>query len=210
MTRTQIPPATANLILFQGNRTCCVCRVPRKPVQIHHIDGDATNHNEANLAIVCLECHDDTLVAGGFGRRLNPDLIRLFRDDWKQRVAAQRDIGATAGTIFDPKEPDPDPDNSSIAQPSPVDRMTEGETLLREAAATGDLNAACNLGAFLDRLGHKEEGEQWLTRAAEAGHLGAATNLGVLFSEAGDYESAARWLAQVAERGGENAAFNLV
>jgi hypothetical protein len=58
---------------MNANNTCCRCRTPGRPIQIHHIDGDPANNAEENLAVLCLDCHDDTLVTGGFGRSLNAD-----------------------------------------------------------------------------------------------------------------------------------------
>lgn len=194
MSRTEIPAPTANAVLFSADRTCCVCRVARKAIQIHHIDGAATNHDPANLAVLCLECHDDTMLTGGFGRRLNPGLIRLFRDDWSQRVADRRQAGGDHSRQA--LEGPPVESGPSVA--ASTDCRTEGESLLRRAAEAGSLDAASNLGAFLDRTGAAEEAERWLTTAAESGHLGAAVNLGVKHFEAGDDRGA----APMADHGG--------
>jgi hypothetical protein len=59
-------------------------------VQIHHIDEDPSNHDLANLALLCLDCHNDTQVKGGFGRKLNAATVRKYRDDWTHRVDARR------------------------------------------------------------------------------------------------------------------------
>lgn len=88
--RVPFPEETAADILFKSNRTCCVCRVPRLPVQIHHVDGDHSNSIEANGACVCLTCHDDTQVRGGFGRKLDEATVLRYRDDWYAQVAAAR------------------------------------------------------------------------------------------------------------------------
>lgn len=90
--RTGVPQQISAEILFKSNRTCCVCRDSRKPVQIHHIDGNPDNHELKNLATLCLECHNETLVSGGFDRKLDSDQIVLFRDDWQRLVAQQRAV----------------------------------------------------------------------------------------------------------------------
>ncbi len=41
---TPIPDAIAAAVLFASDRTCCVCRVKGKPVQIHHLDEDPSNN----------------------------------------------------------------------------------------------------------------------------------------------------------------------
>ncbi len=32
--------------------------------------------------MLCLDCHNETLVEGGFGRTLTPSLVRKYRDEW--------------------------------------------------------------------------------------------------------------------------------
>jgi hypothetical protein len=88
--RTPIPPATAAEVMFNHDRSCCVCRVPAGSVQIHHIDDDPTNHAIGNLAVLCLEHHEQTQVSGGFGRKLGPDDVRLNRDRWVCAVKLRR------------------------------------------------------------------------------------------------------------------------
>ena len=89
--RTEIPGDTASAILFYSHRTCCVCREPKKPVQIHHIDEDPTNHEYDNLAVLCFDCHHLTLLAGGFARKLDAAQIIHYRNDWIKRVSNMRD-----------------------------------------------------------------------------------------------------------------------
>jgi hypothetical protein len=59
-------------------------------VQLHHIDGDPSHNTELNLATLCQLCHDETLLKGGFGRKLSADLVVEFRDDWVRRVSERR------------------------------------------------------------------------------------------------------------------------
>ena len=87
MTRVPIPDDTAAKVLVAHDRTCCVCHERGKRVQIHHIDGDNTNSDEANLAVLCLECHGETMVKGGFGRGLNAAQVTRYRDEWVERLA---------------------------------------------------------------------------------------------------------------------------
>src|SRR2546426_8190325 len=88
--RTRIPSITAAQVQFLSDRTCCVCRAPGKPTQIHHLNGDPSDHEIANLALLCLECHDKTMIQGGFGRKLDADQLRLYRDDWHQLLSTRR------------------------------------------------------------------------------------------------------------------------
>lgn len=87
--RIPIPQNVAAKVLFESDRTCCVCRV-RKPVQIHHIDDDPSNNEVLNLAVLCFDCHRETQVQGGFDRKLDAAQVRLYRHDWLEKVRASR------------------------------------------------------------------------------------------------------------------------
>ena len=88
--RNEIPAELAAKVLFLSNRICCVCRERRKPIQIHHIDEDPSNSSEENLAVLCLDCHHDTQIRGGFSRKLDALQIVLFRDEWHAIVDGNR------------------------------------------------------------------------------------------------------------------------
>ncbi len=61
-----------------------------KPVQIHHIDNNNRNHGLTNLAVLCLDCHAQTQIRGGFQRKLDAEQVILYRDDWHAIVARDR------------------------------------------------------------------------------------------------------------------------
>lgn len=88
--RDPIPPEMAAKILFISDRTCCVCRVQGKPVQIHHLDENPKHNEIRNLSVLCFDCHHETQVRGGFVRKLNSDQVVLYRDDWHMIVASKR------------------------------------------------------------------------------------------------------------------------
>ena len=88
--RIPIPDSLAAQVIFEHDRTCCVCNVRGRATQIHHIDDNPSNNDRENLALLCLEDHNDTQVRGGFGRKLNPDIVRKYREDWVQRVNDRR------------------------------------------------------------------------------------------------------------------------
>lgn len=90
--RVPIPSDLAADVMFASDRTCCVCRERGKAVQIHHIDEDPSNNTFENLSLLCLECHNDTQVKGGFGRKLNAPLVIKYRDEWIGRVSERRRI----------------------------------------------------------------------------------------------------------------------
>ena len=91
--RTDIPKQIAAEVQWASDRTCCVCQERGKRfLQLHHIDEDPSNHTPANLAVLCLECHAETQVVGGPGRKLDAHQIRLFKTDWEARVVRRREL----------------------------------------------------------------------------------------------------------------------
>jgi hypothetical protein len=101
--RVPISAEVATEAIFASDRTCCVCGERGKAVQIHHIDEDSGNSGIENLAVLCLECHNQTQISGGFGRKLNAGLVIKYRDEWLKRVIDRREradqivIGKIAG-----------------------------------------------------------------------------------------------------------------
>jgi len=88
--RTPIPDDVAARVLHEHERTCCVCTIRGRTVQIHHIDDNNSNHDFENLAVLCFECHNETQIRGGFGRKLGETEVRLARADWLRRVTERR------------------------------------------------------------------------------------------------------------------------
>lgn len=78
-------------VLYQADRTCCVCNERGKAIQIHHIDEDPSNNDIENLAVLCLQCHEETQIRGGFGRKLGPQVVTKYRDEWCRRVKQRRE-----------------------------------------------------------------------------------------------------------------------
>lgn len=64
-----------------------MCRIGGKAVQLHHLDGDRSNADPDNFAVLCVDCHNDTQLRGGFGRHLNEAQVRRYRDEWNRAVA---------------------------------------------------------------------------------------------------------------------------
>jgi hypothetical protein len=89
--RVPIPIAVSAQVLFAHDRTCCVCNQPGLAIQIHHIDDDPSNNDADNLAVLCLQHHEETQVRGGFGKKLKVDDVRVYRADWVARVAKRKE-----------------------------------------------------------------------------------------------------------------------
>lgn len=68
-----IPPGILNKVIYINRHTCCVCRDSTKPIILHHIVewSKTRDHSEANLAVLCLEHHDEAPLTNlSFDRRL--------------------------------------------------------------------------------------------------------------------------------------------
>ena len=117
--RIQIPTDLVTKVRFASDRTCCVCEERGKAYHIHHIDENPSNNVFENLAVLCLECHNETHVKGGFGRQLTPDLVIKYRDEWIDRVRTRRNTAdklALKMQLGDqsPGEQVEEPDNSFL------------------------------------------------------------------------------------------------
>src|SRR5215207_522045 len=136
--RTKIPSDLAADVMFAADRTCCVCHEPRRSVHIHHLDEDHSNNDPDNLAVVCLQCHDDTQLSGGFGRKLNANLVRRYRDDWYASVAARRAQQPDSGHAG----PAPLAIERATLVPKPTGGDTEPPELLEFSFAPTSLDAS--------------------------------------------------------------------
>lgn len=97
--RISIPDDVSAKVLFLSDRTCCVCNEKGKNVQIHHIDENPSNNNPENLSVLCLECHNDTMIKGGFGRKLTAAQVILYRDEWLSRVKSRKEKADETASI---------------------------------------------------------------------------------------------------------------
>ena len=135
--RTSIPPDVANAVPFAFDETCCRCRIKRLDVQIHHINGDPSNHSFENLAVLCLQCHTDTQVTGGFVRRLTPGLVALNRDAWITAVRDRRNqLAISRDQIRDIRSPD-----EVLAQAMSASRAGTGSSI---ASSDRDPTRSCS------------------------------------------------------------------
>ena len=81
--RNKIPNDIIAQVEFLSDRTCSICRIPNKGIQIHHIDGNPSNNDIENLAVLCLECHSKTQMKGGFVREMSPDVVKEYNKSWR-------------------------------------------------------------------------------------------------------------------------------
>ena len=124
--RIPIPTNVADALMFQSNGTCCRCQQEGRHVQIHHIDEDPSNNEPANLAVLCLLCHDDTQIKGGFGKKLSAGQVTQYRDDWHARVQKRKDEADKIAAVRLAGLP-----LAEGSAPIKRDRVAESESLLR-------------------------------------------------------------------------------
>lgn len=86
MARTPIPRSLSLRVLYESARTCCVCRNPSRPVQIHHIDKNPTNNVEDNLVVICSFCHGEAHTKHELSQNLSGDKIKEFKHRWVDEV----------------------------------------------------------------------------------------------------------------------------
>lgn len=84
--RKSIPQKLRDEILQKCNNQCCICQ--KDGIQIHHIDGNASNNDEENLAPLCPNHHDEAGLNRQLGSRLSLKRIKMHRDKWYERVEA--------------------------------------------------------------------------------------------------------------------------
>ena len=90
--RPKVPVSIEAEVLFRANHICCICHIKGKDVQIHHIDGNKSNNNPANLAVLCLDCHSQITGRRGLGRSYTHSEVRMYKRSWEQYVQDKRRV----------------------------------------------------------------------------------------------------------------------
>jgi tetratricopeptide (TPR) repeat protein len=145
--REPIPPELAARVLFLADRICCVCRVPGKPVQIHHIDEITNNNTLKNLAVLCFDCHRETQIRGGFDRKLDAEQVTLYRDNWNEIVAMNR----AAYEVIN--------NSTSLEENKKLEKVTTIAEIYRENEEFGFL------ASFYHSIGNKELRDKYIELA---------------------------------------------
>lgn len=85
-------------VLLANRHACCVCQ--RGDVQIHHINGDNSDNEERNLAVLCLSHHNKATAPPGLTAALKPEHIREYKRDWEKACASHSMLIARSRTAF--------------------------------------------------------------------------------------------------------------
>ena len=81
--RREVAEDMAAQILGANRHTCCICRNPRQPVEIHHIDSDPSNNTIENLAVVCRNCHGLVTARSTLGRHYSKAEVSSYKQEWE-------------------------------------------------------------------------------------------------------------------------------
>ena len=86
-------------VLLRNQHACCICG--DSGVQIHHINGDRDDNRFSNLAVLCLEHHDEaTPPQSGLTAKLREEEIREYKEDWEEKCRKRREKAARSRTAF--------------------------------------------------------------------------------------------------------------
>lgn len=86
--RAKTPKLVAEEVMFRAQMQCCVCA--ERGDHIHHIDLNPRNNDIDNLVFLCFKDHNEASITSPLQRRLTPELLRKFRDDWYDKVKSDR------------------------------------------------------------------------------------------------------------------------
>lgn len=92
--RPQIPQKSVDDLMFADDHTCCICREKGKHVHVHHINGNTSDNNPSNLAVLCLDCHSKVTGDEGLGRRFTLGEIKKYKKTWEHLIR-ERLLGLT-------------------------------------------------------------------------------------------------------------------
>jgi len=86
--RPPIPSDTLVRVLFANRFQCCVCRDSNKAFIIHHIVEwhKSRSHDISNLALLCLEHHDQAHAKKALSQNLDERTLRGLKEQWERKV----------------------------------------------------------------------------------------------------------------------------
>jgi hypothetical protein len=92
--RLAIPSGILRQVMEESWRICCVCHRSGRPIVVHHILewSQGGTHAENNLAVLCLDDHDNAHLTGGLSLRLTANAIRDSKKKWIARARKIRDV----------------------------------------------------------------------------------------------------------------------
>jgi hypothetical protein len=89
--RPKTPRETEEELLLAADHRCSKCHGMEHDVQVHHIDGKPTNNSDANLIVLCLNCHSEVERKGGLGKKFSAGELWKCRTNWEREVERRRE-----------------------------------------------------------------------------------------------------------------------
>lgn len=108
MARKPIPPSSQTKVLLQARRRCCICFGLNRDTsirqgQIAHLDGNASNNVEDNLAFLCFDHHDQYDSSTRQSKNFTPLEVKHFRAELHTAISLEFNapilFGETQGTV---------------------------------------------------------------------------------------------------------------
>jgi hypothetical protein len=96
--RVKIPDSLRSQILIANQHACCICG--NAGVQIHHINEKPDDNRSANLAVLCLNHHDEATSVTGLSAKLSPSEIRKYKRQWEEACVERVKRAARGRTAF--------------------------------------------------------------------------------------------------------------
>lgn len=83
-----IPVESLMKVLFDNRYQCCICRDPTLSVIVHHIEewADSRLHSIENLAVLCLNHHDQAHSKKTLSKNLDANTLRAAKAKWESEV----------------------------------------------------------------------------------------------------------------------------
>jgi len=89
--RKRIPTPTKKICYQKNLGVCCVCKERGLGINFHHIDGNPSNNDEENIAILCVKEHDQHHRPKVYDKPKHLELgakkIKEFKKEWEHTVA---------------------------------------------------------------------------------------------------------------------------
>lgn len=105
MARKPVPGDVQATVLIKARRRCCICYglhrdIAIKQGQIAHLDQDASNAAEDNLAFLCLAHHDEYDSTTRQSKNLTQAEVKAYREELNRDIVGLLDEGLVATHPF--------------------------------------------------------------------------------------------------------------
>jgi hypothetical protein len=96
--RRDLPHDLERDALERANHRCCICRREDIPVAVYFINGMRSDHEPANLAVLCTSCHEDSQRSASAAPALEAERLAGHQKEWDWQVAQARRAKAALAT----------------------------------------------------------------------------------------------------------------